>query len=750
MSNDATGSGTQLERATRARTFPVGIFRADMQGRCVGVNPRWCELSGLTEGESLGYGWIRAVHPDDRERVAGEQAKSMRDEQNLDVEFRILRPDGRSIWVIAQAVPALDDAGRVIGAVGTVTEIDARVRAEEALRESEERFRNLVELSPDLIAIHRGGLVQYVNPAGMLMMRAAEQSDLVGHNILDFVLPGHQEVANERMNLVRQGQAVASVEMEIRRCDGEVIWIETIASATSWQGEAAVQMVARDVTERRKASEAYRVVVETVPDPMWIMDRGLDGEWRCTFVNSSYLRQTGMVAEQVLDLTFDQLVAAGTLAREAADRSIGRYNEVASTGHPHEYETQVVWNGLAAHAITNMTPVIDEAGRSSRIICLSRDISRSRARERALAESEANYRAVVEGTSDAVWVMDREEDGAYRVRMANPRTQALLGIDLSKMTGKTLHEFLTARAADAALERYRQAEATGEAIEYENVVDRPGLRTEVVTHLTPLFDESGRCYRIIGSARDVTDRRRAEAALLQAQKLESLGVLAGGIAHDFNNLLTTILGNLYLMKKELPEGSPLVDYTTDSKVAAERGADLVRRLLGFSRPGLESHDLLSLEDLFKETASLVQRTLGPGVELRFERGTEDEGVVGDFGSLQQVLVNLFLNAGDAMPDGGTIHVTRTIREIAPEAVWQQRGLGPGRYHEIVVADTGLGMSRDVLQRIFDPFFTTKGVGKGTGLGLSTSLSIVRAHGGWLEAESEEGHGSVFRMLLPAP
>ena len=111
-----------------------------------------------------------------------------------------------------------------------------------------------------------------------------------------------------------------------------------------------------------------------------------------------------------------------------------------------------------------MTPVIDEAGRSSRIICLSRDISRSRARERALAESEANYRAVVEGTSDAVWVMDREEDGAYRVRMANPRTQALLGIDLSKMTGKTLHEFLTARAADAALERYRQAEATGGAL----------------------------------------------------------------------------------------------------------------------------------------------------------------------------------------------------------------------------------------------------------------------------------------------
>lgn len=183
-------------------------------------------------------------------------------------------------------------------------------------------------------------------------------------------------------------------------------------------------------------------------------------------------------------------------------------------------------------------------------------------------------------------------------------------------------------------------------------------------------------------------------------------------------------------------------------MAADRGADLVRRLLGFSRPGLNSREVVSLENLFRETQTLIQRTLGPSVQLIFEPGPPEETTYGEFTSLQQVLVNLLLNARDAMPHGGTILVRRAIRDIGAEPIWAQRGVGPGRCHEISVTDGGTGMSRELVQRIFDPFFTTKGVGKGTGLGLSTAFSIVRAHGGWLEVESEEGAGSTFRMLLP--
>ena len=749
MTIEEQHSGLQLERAIHAEQFPVGVFRTDRHGLCFAVNPRWCELSGLTEEQSLGLGWTAAVHPADRERVAREQASHISSGKNLRIEFRLLRPDGSVIWVFSQAVPSYDGAGALDGFVGTLTDITARVKAEEALRESEERFRNLVELSPDLVCIHRAGIIQYANEAGLKLMAAGQPSDLLGHHILEFVLPEHQQLAFARMQSLQAGEAISLAEMEVQRCDRERLWIETVASLTVWAGEPAVQLVARDVTERRKLDQAYRIVVDNVRDAMWTMDRGADGQWRATFVNTSYLRQTNL-SEQVLNKTPRELAALGITSPESAERAIERYEAAARASGTTEFEYDVHWNGVDSYICTTITPVCDDSGRCNRLICWSRDLSRRRANEQALIESEANFRSVVEGTSDAVWVMDRGEDDIYRVRLANPRTLAMLGLPPEEaVVGHPLTDFLTDTAAEAAFAHYREVEAAGAPIEYETVVDRNGTHTEVVTHLTPLLDANGRCYRIIGSARDVTDRRRAEAALLQAQKLESLGVLAGGIAHDFNNLLTTILGNIYLLQREIPSHSTLSVYAEDCKLAAERGADLVRRLLGFSRPGLHVQDDVSLEHLFTETASLVRRTLGPSVELVVKPGPERDLVGGEFSSLQQVMVNLLLNARDAMPNGGTITIERSLHEIGAEPIWEQRGLRPGAYHEVLVIDDGIGMSRDLVQRIFDPFFTTKGVGKGTGLGLSTAFSIVRAHGGWLEAESDGGVGSTFRMLLPA-
>jgi two-component system, cell cycle sensor histidine kinase and response regulator CckA len=749
MHPDTPASATDLDSTPGGDIVPVGLFRTDPMGRCVSVNQRWCELSGLTREQSLDYGYQLAIHEEDRARVVTATAAALSGEKPLRIEFRLQRPDGTLVWVLVYAVGWYSNDGQVEGCLGTVTDITGRVRAEQALRESEERYRKLVELSPDLITIHRNGIMEYINQAGLQMMRCNAPEDMLGHHILEFVCEEDRQLAIDRMRELAAGVAIPAVELKVRRVDGEVIWIDTIATQTVYEGGPAVQLFARDVTARREQAAAYRSVVESVRDPMWIMDKAEDGEWRVAFANQAYVQGAGVPEDQLTGLSLWDLHRRGIIDEVYAAERIAYYERCASTRQVVEFETETTWSGNPMNVATSLTPVVDGLGRCSRIVGWSRDLTQRRQNERILSESQANYRAVVEGTSDAIWVVDRTDDHRWRVTMVNSRTEKMLGASAPELIGRTLDDVMAPAAAEKANSRYRQAEAAGEPIEYENIIERPGYRLEVVTHLTPLFDEDGLCYRIIGSARDVSDRRRAESALLQAQKLESMGVLAGGIAHDFNNLLATILGNLYLVRQEIPEDSPLLDYVDDAKVAGERGADLVRKLLGFSRPGIARRERLSLNGLFTETASLVRRTLSPDIELVFELAPGPDFVLGEYGGLQQVLLNLMLNAGDAMPAGGRLLIQRGDQEIGAEPIWAQRGLLPGRFHEVQVVDSGIGMSRDLLQRIFDPFFTTKGIGKGTGLGLSTALSIVRAHGGWLDAESVEGKGSAFRMLLPA-
>ena len=266
-------------------------------------------------------------------------------------------------------------------------------------------------------------------------------------------------------------------------------------------------------------------------------------------------------------------------------------------------------------------------------------------------------------------------------------------------------------------------------------------------------DAVGRPVRGAGTFLDITQRKLAEEERLrleqqvrQSQKLESLGVFAGGIAHDFNNLLTAVLGNLYLLERDV--SGPELELVQEARHAADRGAELVRRLLTFARPEVSSNETVRLERLLHDTAALARAALTPQVRLLVRRAQGDPEIRGSWTSLQQVLVNLMVNARDAMPAGGTITVARRMVNVGPRHRWAPPDLPRGRYHLVTVTDTGAGIPADVVERIFDPFFTTKEVGRGSGLGLSTALGIARAHGGWLAVDTAPGRGSTFRLLLP--
>jgi nitrogen-specific signal transduction histidine kinase/CheY-like chemotaxis protein len=261
-----------------------------------------------------------------------------------------------------------------------------------------------------------------------------------------------------------------------------------------------------------------------------------------------------------------------------------------------------------------------------------------------------------------------------------------------------------------------------------------------------LADETGPVVQVV--LHDVTDRKRLEARLSRAQRLESIGTLAGGIAHDLNNVLTPILMALKLLDKERPDAQRR-ELLQTAQASAERGAEMVRQLLSFAGGVEGPREPLHLKPLIREVQGLMTHTLPKSVRINVNLPTELWLVAGDQTQLAQVLLNLCVNARDAMPQGGTLTLSAANTTVTEEQARLNDGARAGPHVVLTVTDTGVGIDRDVLDKIFDPFFTTKEQGKGTGLGLSTVLGIVRSHGGFVNLHSESGEGSRFAVFLPA-
>jgi signal transduction histidine kinase/CheY-like chemotaxis protein len=272
----------------------------------------------------------------------------------------------------------------------------------------------------------------------------------------------------------------------------------------------------------------------------------------------------------------------------------------------------------------------------------------------------------------------------------------------------------------------------------------------------PLFDESGKILGLVAVSRDITeqkvadeDRRRIESQLLQAQKMEAVGILAGGIAHDFNNLLTAIIGSAEMGLRNIREGDPLYYDLFEIQRAGERAADLTRQLLYFSRKQHMQFKKIHLNELIESLFKMFHRLIGEDITIYTELSPDLWAVKGDIGTLEQVIMNLAVNARDAMPNGGSLTLKTENFEFkeAGDPLFQEAK--PGKYVRLSVTDTGTGIDRETQQHIFEPFFTTKSVGKGTGLGLSVVYGIIKQHGGWVNVYSESGIGSTFRIYLPA-
>ena len=378
-------------------------------------------------------------------------------------------------------------------------------------------------------------------------------------------------------------------------------------------------------------------------------------------------------------------------------------------------------------------PYYGPDGEQLGLVGISRDITERKQMEMAVHDSEEQFRTLCDAAPIGIFRSDSEGNNIY----CNPRWEEITGIPASEGRGKGWIKGIHPDDIEALARVWHEAMAKGRIFSHEHRQLTPQGKTIWVRALaSPIFGPSGKIISHVGTLEDITDLQRARHDLLKTQKLESLGVLAGGIAHDFNNILTAVFGNISLARLQLHDSEAVAKRLEDSEKAIVRATDLTKQLLTFARGGEPVKKVVRVNDLLQEAARFVLR--GSNVTCEFDHADDLWPVEADGGQLSQVIHNLMLNAVQAMPKGGTVTIRTEKVSIPPNG---------DRFVRISVADNGVGIPENNLQRIFDPYFTTKS--RGNGLGLATCYSIIKKHGGKIRVESTVGEGTEFIISLPA-
>jgi PAS domain S-box-containing protein len=751
------------------------VFMTTLDGRFIEFNDVALELLGYRPDEKNEL-LARQVmefyaHPEQRASHASLVA-----EKGFSKEYPVdlIKRDGTILRTLITTVTRKDAFGNTIGFQGTVRDITEKVKAEEALKQSEEKLRLFIEHAPTAIAMFDTDMRYVAVSRRWITEYSLPDPNIIGRSHYD-VFPEIPERWKSAHRLGLKGEVVRAEEDFFERANGSSHWLKW--EVQPWHKSDGVIggtiIFSEDISELKKREEILKSSLselQTIYEYAPVMMCVLDEQRSILYANKTFLNFVGRTLDQLKNgaacgvfgcinaLDDPRGCGFGPKCSNCSVRSAIEDTFRTGTGHREvEYRTTLVRGAVNQEVVLFCsTALIQTPGSISVLLCLEDFTDRERV-QRKLLESEANLWDLYYNAPNAYFSVDAE--GV--IKKCNKKAEELLGYTGDMLIGRKITDFyidtLGGRQKTGSL--FREF-VSGRPIVNEELqmLKADGSPLWINLSISSVRDQDGKIVESRLSVTDITDRKKAaqereqlKEQLFQSQKFESIGTLTGGIAHDMNNLLTIINGYIELLLLSTEKEDPRYEDLQKVLKTGLAGAEMIQKLQSFSKTSEINLKTADLNRIVEDAVLLLKRTFPKLIEVKMISAKDLAIVNVDESRLRQIIMNLCMNAKEAMPDGGRL-VLKTENIVIDSNYCKNRaGTIPGNYVILSVSDSGIGMSREILDRLFDPFFTTKGwdYNKGTGLSLSVAKSIIEQHGGWITCESLVGVGTTFRVFIPA-
>ena len=721
-----------------------GIFQTTPEGKYISVNPALARMYGHDSPEDLmaAVTDIGGVVYVDQSRRKQFKELIERDDVVERFEYEVYRKDGSRIWLSENARAVRSDVDAVIYYEGTVEDITERKRAEAALQAREAQLRSMIEQAPVPMAMFDRKMIYIAASQRWVADYDRGHSNLIG--LCHYEV--HPDVPERWKEIHQRGLAGEKLECDEdfwTQENGNEVWLRwAVHPWLDSQGNVGgITILAENVTPRKEAEERLRTSLREVNDLKAALDEHAivaitDSRGKITFVNDAFC----------------------AISKYSREELLGQDHRIINSGYHSKEFIRDLWTTIGNGAVwkgeiknrakdgsyywvdTTIVPFLNEQGKPRQYVAIRADVTQRKvAEERLLEQADIINRA-----HDAVIIRDFESD---RVTFWNTGAEQIYGWSAEEAIGQRLGDLIFAESNIRA-DLLEQLAATGEYHGEITHICKDQTKVVVNSRTTLIRDDDGHPRTVLGINSDITEKKKLETQLLRSQRLESIGTLASGVAHDLNNILTPILMCAQTLRDELSAKDRQAAVSLIEQ-SAHRGASVVKQVLTFARGVEGERVLLKPNHLVEEMIDIASKTFPKTIAIRSDYPKDLWSIQGDPTQLHQVLLNLSVNARDAMTAGGSLSFSAENFVVDEHYATMRPELKPGPYIILSVTDSGSGIPRATLDRIFDPFFSTKAVGTGTGLGLSTALGIVKSHGGLISVYSEPGKGTTFKIFLPA-